>query len=127
LLADCAHAPIVPALITGTFDALPPHARMLRCAKIRVAFGRLIPYTNTFAPSEGALARPPVEKAGATAPCSAGPGGLGSMAAPLAPTGRTQRGSREVLKGALRAWFNTEVDCELETANCGFPDSPIRN
>ena len=46
LLADTARAPIVPALVEGTFQALPPGARRLRRAKIRVAFGEPIPYTK---------------------------------------------------------------------------------
>lgn len=45
LLAIAAHAPIVPALLTGTREALPPDATRLQRAKIRVAFGPLIPYT----------------------------------------------------------------------------------
>jgi len=47
LLADTAQAPIVPALVQGTFQALPPGARRLRRAKIRVAFGEPIAYTKT--------------------------------------------------------------------------------
>ena len=46
LLADTAQTPIIPALVQGTFQALPPGARRLRRAKIRVAFGEPIPYTR---------------------------------------------------------------------------------
>lgn len=46
LLAVSAKVPIVPALVTGTFEALPPDATSLRRAKIRVAFGPPIPYTT---------------------------------------------------------------------------------
>jgi len=46
LLAEAAEAPIIPALIQGTFEAFPPGARRLRRAKIRVAFGAPIPYTK---------------------------------------------------------------------------------
>lgn len=51
LLATTAHAPIVPALIQGTFQAFPPHAGRLSRAKIRVAFGPQIPYTTASPPS----------------------------------------------------------------------------
>jgi 1-acyl-sn-glycerol-3-phosphate acyltransferase len=46
LLAMSARAPIVPVLITGTRAALPPGSAWFRRAKIRVAFGRPIPYTG---------------------------------------------------------------------------------
>ena len=46
LLAVTAQVPIVPALVRGTFDAWPPHARRLRRRKIHVAFGPPIPYTD---------------------------------------------------------------------------------
>lgn len=55
LLADAARVPVIPALVQGTFRALPPHARRLARAKIRVAFGEPIAYTNT--PSSSARAR----------------------------------------------------------------------
>ena len=45
LLAELAQVPIVPALIQGTYQALPPHTTRLQQAKIRVAFGPAIPYT----------------------------------------------------------------------------------
>jgi 1-acyl-sn-glycerol-3-phosphate acyltransferase len=45
-LAQTARVPVVPVLLAGTYDALPPRARRLRRAKIRVAFGRPIPYTH---------------------------------------------------------------------------------
>ena len=50
-LAIKAQAPIVPVLVQGTFQALPPHAKWLRPSKIRVAFGPPIPYTNGSPPS----------------------------------------------------------------------------
>lgn len=49
LLAATARVPIVPAVVTGTFQALPPSANRLHPAKIRVAFGPPIPYTTDLA------------------------------------------------------------------------------
>ena len=49
LLAVSAQVPIVPALVTGTFEALPPDAQRLQPAKIRVAFGPPVPYTTSSA------------------------------------------------------------------------------
>jgi len=49
-LADAARAPVIPVLVRGTFQALPPGARRLGRAKIRVAFGEAITYTDTPAP-----------------------------------------------------------------------------
>lgn len=49
LLAATARVPIVPAVVTGTFQALPPGSRRLGRAKIRVAFGPPIPYTTGLA------------------------------------------------------------------------------
>jgi 1-acyl-sn-glycerol-3-phosphate acyltransferase len=46
LLAAMGRAPIVPVLVRGTFEALPRGASSLRRAKIRVAFGPPIPYTE---------------------------------------------------------------------------------
>ena len=46
LLAATAQVPIVPVLIQGTFQVLPPHEQRLHRAKIRVAFGAPIPYTG---------------------------------------------------------------------------------
>ena len=51
LLADAARVPIIPVLVHGTFDALPPGSHRVRRAKIRVAFGSQIPYTTTSVPS----------------------------------------------------------------------------
>lgn len=51
LLAAWARVPIVPVVVQGTFDALPPQARGLRRAKIRVAFGPPIPYTKGSEPT----------------------------------------------------------------------------
>ena len=47
LLAAHARVPVIPALVTGTFDALPPEAKHLATSKIRVAFGPPISYTTT--------------------------------------------------------------------------------
>ena len=46
-LAVAARVPILPVLIRGTFEALPPDARRLHRAKIRVAFGTEISYTTS--------------------------------------------------------------------------------
>jgi len=46
LLAITAQVPIIPAIVTGTYEALPRHARRVRRAKIRVAFGPPIAYTD---------------------------------------------------------------------------------
>ena len=50
LLADAAKVPVIPALVQGTFQALPPGAARLHRAKIRVAFGEPIAYTETPVP-----------------------------------------------------------------------------
>ena len=55
LLALAARAPIVPVLVQGTFEALPPEATRLHRAKIRVAFGPAISYTS--GPLEQAVGR----------------------------------------------------------------------
>ena len=47
LLAELAQAPIIPVLVSGTYEALPPQATRLHRAKIRVAFGPPIPYTDS--------------------------------------------------------------------------------
>ena len=56
LLAATARVPIIPAVVTGTFQALPPGSDRLHPAKIRVAFGPAISYTkasvSTTSPSE---------------------------------------------------------------------------
>ena len=62
LLAVMAKAPIIPVLVKGTFEALPPKARWLRPSKIRVAFGAPIAYTSKLSesrdmPVEGMAAR----------------------------------------------------------------------
>lgn len=46
LLAEATKAPIVPVLIQGTYQALPPGVKQLQPAKIRIAFGEPIPYTS---------------------------------------------------------------------------------
>ena len=54
LLAAAAMVPVIPVYLQGTFEALPPEARGLRRANIRVAFGSAIPYTRTpQSPREG--------------------------------------------------------------------------
>lgn len=68
LLAMAAKAPIVPVLLQGTRDALPPGSGWLRRAKIRVAFGPPIPYTE---PSFGAPAATEPASDGASAVRSA--------------------------------------------------------
>lgn len=45
-LAANTRLPVVPVLLEGTFQALPPGARWLRSAKIRVAFGPPIRYSE---------------------------------------------------------------------------------
>ena len=64
LLAVAAQAPIVPVLVQGTFDALPPDATRLQRAKIRVAFGPRIPYTDPSAPASHSDDEPPTEGRG---------------------------------------------------------------
>jgi len=44
LLAEKSTAPIVPAFISGTYQALPRHARFFRRATIRVLFGRPVSF-----------------------------------------------------------------------------------
>jgi len=51
LLALTARVPIIPMYVRGTFEALPPQATRLHRAKIRVAFGPAISYTNEPAPA----------------------------------------------------------------------------
>jgi 1-acyl-sn-glycerol-3-phosphate acyltransferase len=63
MLAVAAKAPIVPVLVRGTHDALPPNAKSLQHAKIRVAFGPPIPYTNRLEPA-GPSDAPPTEGQG---------------------------------------------------------------
>lgn len=53
LLAELARVPIVPVVVRGTFEALPPGSRRLKPAKIRVAFGPQIPYTTSPVPTLG--------------------------------------------------------------------------
>jgi 1-acyl-sn-glycerol-3-phosphate acyltransferase len=61
LLAVAARAPIVPVLVRGTYEALPPNVSSLQPSKIRVAFGPPIPYTNSLEPAASSDA-PPTEK-----------------------------------------------------------------
>jgi 1-acyl-sn-glycerol-3-phosphate acyltransferase len=44
LLAEKSSAPVVPAFISGTYQALPRHARFFRRATIRVLFGSQVGY-----------------------------------------------------------------------------------
>lgn len=55
LLAATARVPVIPVFVSGTFQAMPPHARWLQRGKIRVAFGTPIPYTEPS--SSGSAAR----------------------------------------------------------------------
>ena len=57
LLAEAARVPIIPVLVHGTFDALPPGSRRVTRAKIRVAFGPQIPYTTSPVPTLAARKR----------------------------------------------------------------------
>ena len=47
MVAVMSRAPIVPAYITGADRALPPGAKWLKRAKIKVVFGKPIYYTST--------------------------------------------------------------------------------
>lgn len=51
LLAMTARVPIVPVLLRGTFEAMPPTTNRFHRAKIRVAFGPAIPYTTETSPA----------------------------------------------------------------------------
>lgn len=64
LLAVAAQAPIIPVLVQGTFDALPPDATRLQRANIRVAFGPPIAYTNPSVPAGHSDDEPPTEGRG---------------------------------------------------------------
>jgi len=57
LLAEAARVPVIPAVVRGTFEALPPGSRRLARAKIRVAFGPPIPYTTDLASTAGPSGR----------------------------------------------------------------------
>ena len=57
LLAAAAKVPVIPVYLQGTSQALPPEARSLRRAKIRVAFGAVIPYTRASDSAGGHPAR----------------------------------------------------------------------
>ena len=59
LLAEAARGPVIPAVVTGTFAALPPTSTSfhLHRAKIRVAFGPPIPYTTDLASTAGPSGR----------------------------------------------------------------------
>lgn len=60
LLAEAAQTPVIPAVVSGTYEALPPTSARLRFhrAKIRVAFGRAISYTSAPLSSAGPLGDP---------------------------------------------------------------------
>lgn len=51
LLALSADVPIIPVLVRGTFEAMPPSTNTFHRAKIRVAFGEPIPYTTGTSPT----------------------------------------------------------------------------
>ena len=55
LLAMMAQVPIIPAVVAGTYEALPREARRLHRSKIRVAFGPPIPYTDASPSSPSAV------------------------------------------------------------------------
>ena len=57
LLAVMAKVPIIPVVVRGTFEALPPGSRRVKRAKIRVAFGPQIPYTTSPVPTLAARER----------------------------------------------------------------------
>ncbi len=59
LLACMAKVPIVPVLVHGTFEALPPDGKRLRRAKIRVAFGPPISYTDVLSATDASPPSPP--------------------------------------------------------------------
>ena len=61
LLAAAARVPIIPVLVQGTYEALPPEAARLQPAKIRVAFGPPISYTSGSSPAGPPDAMPPME------------------------------------------------------------------
>lgn len=65
VLATLAEVPIVPVLVQGTFDALPPGSRGLRKAKIRVAFGPPIAYTSQTVPPDAPPSGGPGDESGA--------------------------------------------------------------
>jgi 1-acyl-sn-glycerol-3-phosphate acyltransferase len=57
LLACLAKVPIVPALVQGTHEALPPEGGGLKRAKIRIAFGKPIAYTDVPSATDAHAAR----------------------------------------------------------------------
>lgn len=58
LLAVTARVPIIPVVVQGTFEALPPKTRRLRRTKIRVAFGHPISYTTYSSQSQAPQRQP---------------------------------------------------------------------
>ena len=46
-LAGCAQVPVIPVLLSGTQNALPPGGKWLKPAKIEIAFGPEIRYPST--------------------------------------------------------------------------------
>jgi len=58
LLAEAARAPVVPVVVRGTFQALPPTENRPHRAKIRVAFGPVIAYTTDSATRPSMLGSP---------------------------------------------------------------------
>jgi 1-acyl-sn-glycerol-3-phosphate acyltransferase len=47
VLLEAAQCPVVPALLQGTYDALPPGAKWIRPRPITVAFGKPVDFTRT--------------------------------------------------------------------------------
>ncbi len=88
LLAMQAQVPIVPVVVRGTFEALPLGARWPRRAKIRVAFGPSISYTDAPASDASTLATPDPRR----------PGQAG---AEPAPAGAAARGRHEALANVV--------------------------
>ena len=95
LLATLAKVPIVPVFVRGTFDALPPHAKGLQPAKIRVAFGEPISYNKS-------LVLPTVQS---DTPRTAGRAALPGGPAAEEGIGSASRAHHEVLAAAVtEAW-----------------------
>ena len=92
LLADLAQAPIVPALITGSREALPPGATALQPAHIQVAFGPPISYTYGSTDAASALE-------------SLGPRSLGHAGSkPAAGEDRARRRHERLAAAVTDAW-----------------------
>ncbi len=65
LLAQLGQVPVVPMYIEGTYEALPRGEKKLKPAKIRVALGAPIAYTNVLVPpSSASVDLPALQRAG---------------------------------------------------------------